>query len=238
MANRISDKLPTFPARRVAQGLGWFSVGLGLAELLAPRLVGKAIGISDGPANRWLLRGFGLREIAAGVGLLATRKTSTFMWARVAGDAADLACLGVAIANRDNDRALTGAALATVATITALDVATAVRCQAEQPEPAHTVAVTVGRDADQLAQLWKDYESVEALPFESASAAIVAAPGRRGAEVHLEYPAGMSVPSEMYLRRFKQWVELGEVMHSDASIHTALHPAQPALSVGGEVVRS
>ncbi len=29
------------------------------------------------------------------------------------------------------------------------------------------------------------------------------------------------------LRRFKQVLELGEVVHSDASIHRGLHPAQP-----------
>jgi hypothetical protein len=29
------------------------------------------------------------------------------------------------------------------------------------------------------------------------------------------------------LRRFKQVMETGEIVHSDASIHSGLHPAQP-----------
>jgi hypothetical protein len=30
------------------------------------------------------------------------------------------------------------------------------------------------------------------------------------------------------LRRFKQVLEVGEVVHSDASIHRGLHPARPS----------
>jgi hypothetical protein len=30
------------------------------------------------------------------------------------------------------------------------------------------------------------------------------------------------------LRRFKQVIETGEVLHSDASIHRGLHPARPS----------
>jgi hypothetical protein len=33
------------------------------------------------------------------------------------------------------------------------------------------------------------------------------------------------------LRRFKQVMELGEVVHSDASIHRGMHPAQPPREV-------
>jgi hypothetical protein len=32
------------------------------------------------------------------------------------------------------------------------------------------------------------------------------------------------------LRRFKQVLEVGEVVHSDASIHRGMHPAQPGES--------
>ena len=34
---------------RLALGLGWFSIGLGLASFLAPRAVGKLIGVKDIP---------------------------------------------------------------------------------------------------------------------------------------------------------------------------------------------
>lgn len=44
----------------VLSGLGWFSIGLGLAELLAPRGIAKISGVRG---NTGLIRLFGLREI-------------------------------------------------------------------------------------------------------------------------------------------------------------------------------
>jgi hypothetical protein len=82
---------------RLARALGWFSVGLGMAEVVAPRRLGKLIGA---PGHEWLLRAMGLREIMAGVGLLTaqpdTKPLSKWMLARVGGDAIDLALLGAA----------------------------------------------------------------------------------------------------------------------------------------------
>jgi hypothetical protein len=40
---------------------------------------------------------------------------------------------------------------------------------------------------------------------------------------------------ERELRAFKQLLEVGEIVHSDASIHPGMHPAQPVDS--GEVSR-
>jgi hypothetical protein len=104
---------------RLARGLGWFSIGLGGAELLAPRHVGACVGLEDRPG---LLRFYGVRELAAGIGLLATEKRATFLWMRVLGDVVDLATLAYALVKRPDAR--TGAAVATgmVAGITALDV--------------------------------------------------------------------------------------------------------------------
>jgi hypothetical protein len=75
----------------LALGLAWFSIGLGLGELLMPRAVGRAIGMRDKPR---LLRSYGLREIATGVGLMAADNKAPWLWGRVAGDALDLATLG------------------------------------------------------------------------------------------------------------------------------------------------
>src|SRR5690606_22879376 len=72
----------------------------------------------------------------------------------------------------------------------------------------------------------------------------VPAPAGRGTEVHVELsyrPPGGSVgraiamlfgeePSQQImgdLRRLKQVMETGEVLHSDASIHALAHPARP-----------
>jgi len=78
------------------------------------------------------------------------------------------------------------------------------------------------------------------------------APGNRGTEVRVELrydpPAGAigraiaalfgEEPSQQLsgdLRRFKQAIETGEILHSDASIHSGPHPARPARRGKGAV---
>ncbi len=56
--------------RQLGQILGVVSIGLGLAELLAPRAVGRAIGVGDHPA---IMRMVGVREIVTGLGILSER---------------------------------------------------------------------------------------------------------------------------------------------------------------------
>ncbi len=55
-------------ADRAARLLGWFSLGLGIAQLIAPGRIAGAVGL-QGKEN--LLRAYGGREIAAGVGALS-----------------------------------------------------------------------------------------------------------------------------------------------------------------------
>jgi len=109
------------PGLGAARGLGWFSIGLGLAELAAPDIVADLTGVR----NEGLLQLYGLREIACGVGILSSTRPSGWMWARVAGDALDLVTLAGAATRGDGDagRAL-GAGLA-VAAVTLTDLACA-----------------------------------------------------------------------------------------------------------------
>jgi hypothetical protein len=79
-------------ATQAAIGLGWFSLALGAVEVLMPRQVARAAGV-DGMAHA--VRAYGVREIVTGVGLLVARRKAPWMWARVAGDALDLATLGL-----------------------------------------------------------------------------------------------------------------------------------------------
>jgi uncharacterized membrane protein len=80
--------------RRVV-GLGWFSIGLGLAQLLAPRQVARWIGADQDDATTCAaLRGVGMRELTCGVGLLSKSRPEAWAWARFAGDIMDLALLG------------------------------------------------------------------------------------------------------------------------------------------------
>lgn len=91
--NSESDGLATF--------LGLFSLGLGLAETLAPRRFARAIGVRYGPA---LVQAYGVREIVSGIGILAGRHPAGWLWGRVAGDVMDLATLVPELAGADEDR--------------------------------------------------------------------------------------------------------------------------------------
>jgi hypothetical protein len=106
-------------AHSVARGLGWFSIGLGVAELLLPRLMSRAVGM---PGQERKLQAYGLREIATGVALLKARDPTPWLLARVGGDALDLATLG---ARGKVPQLNTVVALAAVAGVTAVDIATA-----------------------------------------------------------------------------------------------------------------
>src|SRR6201989_2845382 len=76
-------------ADKLARALGWFSIGLGLAELIAPNSITRALGLQG---KESLVRAYGAREIAAGVLSLSADKQAG-LWSRVAGDGADVATL-------------------------------------------------------------------------------------------------------------------------------------------------
>jgi hypothetical protein len=106
------------PGISLARVLGWFSIGLGVAELVAPESITRMTGVK----NQTLIKFCGLREIATGVAVLSSGRPTIAMWGRVVGDAMDLATLADAMV--DNDHAgrvqATKAAVA-VAGVTALD---------------------------------------------------------------------------------------------------------------------
>ena len=106
------------PWQVASQALGWFSLALGSAQLIAPRALGSVIGVGHRP---WTLRALGLREIVSGAGILSQPQQGAWLWSRVAGDAMDLALLGMARRTRRTRRRLAIAAGA-VALVTAADV--------------------------------------------------------------------------------------------------------------------
>jgi hypothetical protein len=105
-----------------ARGLGWFSIGLGLAECLMPNAVARAVGMEG---RERVVRAYGLREIATGMGLLSARDPEPWLWARVAGDALDLATIVAARREEGADRHAANIAMLAVAQVTAIDVACA-----------------------------------------------------------------------------------------------------------------
>jgi len=103
---------------RLARMLGWFSIGLGLTELLAPARVARAVGLED---KQGLIRAYGARELASALPTLSIDK-QIGLAARIGGDALDLGTLAKAL-HRDNPKRRNAAiATALVVGITALDV--------------------------------------------------------------------------------------------------------------------
>lgn len=108
-------------AKKLAKALGWFSIALGAAELLVPRKVANVAGINGQGSTKWI-RAYGFREVASGIGILASGQCSEAIWSRVAGDAMDLVSLGRSFGGENADKRRLAFATANVGAVTALDV--------------------------------------------------------------------------------------------------------------------
>lgn len=106
-------------AQGMARGLGWFSIVLGVCEVLAPGAIKHSTG-SPGP--RALLRAYGVREILAGAAILKSDTPVSMTWMRVAGDLVDIATLVPALSRRNPHQRGGQGAMAFVALATALDL--------------------------------------------------------------------------------------------------------------------
>jgi hypothetical protein len=115
----------------VARGLGLFSIGLGLTEVIAPKWLAKTIGA---PPKKGLIRWFGVREILTGIAALVMRRPAVSLWGRVAGDVADLGALGFAFGSRCAEPRRLAAVSGIVAGVTALDIMTARALKKDEPE--------------------------------------------------------------------------------------------------------
>jgi uncharacterized membrane protein len=157
------------PAEQLAVGLGWFSIGLGLAELAAPDAVARLIGLRDDAKTRTMLRAYGAREIGTGVAILMQPENPTWLWSRVGGDVLDLASLASAARREDADQQRLGGAAAAVMGVTALDVICAQQLSARHSDGSTRArrvegiqverVTTVSRPIEDVYQFWKSFEN-------------------------------------------------------------------------------
>jgi hypothetical protein len=238
----------------LAQFLGWFSIGLGTAQLLAPKMVCRLVGASGQGASRTVMRLMGLRELTQGVGILTRPRPTAWLWSRVAGDWVDLSLLALtAVKNR---RARTAFAIANVLAVTMPDILESRHLSGKQGEPQRGMlmrkAVTINRPREEVEQAWAGATQLrETVLSANAQVSFADAPGRRGTELAVEFvdapPAGdlgaavlklsgRDLATELSgdLRRFKQLVETGEIVRSDSTPdghllagHLEQRPAQP-----------
>jgi len=71
---------------------------------------------------------------------------------------------------------------------------------------------------------------LQALPRPRGELSLAPAPGGRGTQLHLT-ANGSRISAKIELHHLKELLEVGEIVHSDASIHPGPHPAQPSAQV-------
>lgn len=223
----------------LAEFLGWFGVVLGSAQLAAPRALCRLVGAKDEGAAPTVMRLQGLRELTQGLGILVRPRPTAWLWTRVAGDALDLSLLGLVAARNPGRRIRTALAIANVAAVTAPDVYESLHLTRKHGEPVRgrriRKAITLRLPRDEVESAWTEsHELREKLQANDAVVSFDEAPGGRGTELAVDLvfdpPAGdlgkaalkltgrdLATQLADDLRRFKQQLETGQVVRSDAT---------------------
>jgi uncharacterized membrane protein len=154
------------PEGEITRFLGWFSLGLGVPQTLAPGRVNRLIGVRDDSRSRVWQRVVGVRELAAAAGIFSRPRPAAWLWARVAGDIKDLALLGAAWRGKEERTGRLAAATASVAGLTAVDAFAATRMsrlpEGVTKDPSFRVraSTTVRRSPDELYAFWHDFANL------------------------------------------------------------------------------
>lgn len=155
---RFEPGVPTGNARRLARGLGWFSLGLGMTELFAPKFIARISGVPERRSG--VIRLYGLREIASGIGIFAQKNPAEAVWSRVAGDVLDLTSLGLAATSPDAKTGRIGFATANVLAVTALDVMCARQLSTGNSGVHASATCTVNRSPEEVYSYWRDFRNL------------------------------------------------------------------------------
>jgi uncharacterized membrane protein len=190
-------------SEQLAVGLGWFSVGLGVAELAAPRSIARLIGARDDDRTTTILQSYGARELANGVAILAQPDRAAWLWARVVGDGVDLSSLSSLFNADETDRGRLGAAIAAVVGVAALDIlcATELRARraaqsdasARQAQVQIVRATTINRPIEEVYAFWRDFENLPRFMRHLESVSTI---DERRSRWRAKAPAGMTVEWE------------------------------------------
>jgi uncharacterized membrane protein len=186
-------------AERLAGFLGWFSIGLGMTSLAAPRGLARFIGARGDRTDCALLRLVGLQELACGLGILSRRRPAGWVWARVAGDLTHLTMLGGAMASGPPRPDRMATATASVVAITALDTYDAIQL-GQRPEATDGElgggavevhqAITINRPAEELYRFWRDFRNLPRIMSHLESVHVT---GDGRSHWKAKAPAGMTV---------------------------------------------
>ncbi|HXW05127.1 MAG TPA: SRPBCC family protein [Vicinamibacterales bacterium] len=239
----------------LAVALGWFSIGLGAAELLAPGQLARMIGLRDDPRVIALLRAFGAREIGTGTAILSNPDQAAWLWARVGGDALDLSMLASAMNRQDTDNARLGAAIAAVLGVTALDLQCAAQMTGRQDRargrPRRGArrsqdvrierAITINRSIEEVYGFWRNLENLPRFMRHLESVQVLDAKRSRW---RAKAPAGMTVEweAEIVAEREPEWISWrsleGSRIRNSGSVRFARAPGARGTEVHVQLLYS
>lgn len=150
--------------RTLIDGLGYFSIGLGLTAILAPKFLSRLTGVGE-QHSKWV-RTVGARELANGWAILSQEKPVESVWSRVGGDVVDLAMLGAAYVSSGSKKGRVCMTSAAVAGIALLDFVAAQestrRSKSTSAPGASRVSesVMIARSPEELYWFWRNFENL------------------------------------------------------------------------------
>jgi hypothetical protein len=154
---------PTNAAPGLTTGLGWFSLGLGTTQLVAPGRLNRAIGIRNDASSRFWQRFVALQELSAAAGILSRRRPTGWLWARTSADVLHLTMLGRAYRGRRESRARLATAIASVAGTFVADAYTSVRLTSDREATRKdhpmqgNASTTIRASQEQVAARWRAF---------------------------------------------------------------------------------
>lgn len=151
-----------YRGKRLGRALGWFSIALGIPQLLAPERMNRFIGVDATSGANGVMRAVGLQELTVGAAILNTHKPAGWLWSRVAGDFLHLTLLAAALGSKRNEESRVGAAACAVAGVGLADLLAAIRLTRAADAPGTpgvtrlTTAVTVNQPPEEVYRHWRD----------------------------------------------------------------------------------
>jgi uncharacterized membrane protein len=223
----------------LAQGLGWFSLGLGVVQLAAPRALARAIGLKGTDRQVVVMRAVGVRELGAAAGIFGRPKPGGWMWARAAGDVMDVALLTAADARSGSRRALALGAVAGAAAVDVLEGTRLSQVAKNGTQPTDDTisvrkAITVQRPAEEVYAFWRDFanlprfmEHLERVDVLDEARSHWVAKGPAGRSVEWDAELVDDRPGEVI-----SWRSLpGATVENEGSVHFSAAPGERGTEV-------
>lgn len=155
--------------QQLAMNLGWFSIGLGATEILAPGLIARLTGAPDTERSHTVIRTYGAREIAQGIAILASMpRPAGWIWARVAGDVLDIGSVAVGMLSKGGDVTRGVMAMTSLLGVTAIDYYCADKLSSKTPATGTTPegririaqSIIVGLPQEEVYSFWRKFDNL------------------------------------------------------------------------------